>query len=567
MKVIPIIQVDVDTFKANPRLKKIGQQIPLTQQQFEEYNKCANDPEYFMENYVEIVTSDEGVQAFTLRGYQRKMIRKMHKNNRVVMRAARQSGKTETCSAYILWFLLFNKDRTCAILANKEATATEIVGRVQGMYMRVPLWLQQGVDIWNTTSFLLENGSRLISSATSSDAIRGFRIDLLYLDEYAHVDNGVAEEFFTSVYPTISSGKKSKVIISSTPNGMNHFYKIFTDAVNHLKTRSQFKHITVKWDEVPGRNKLWMEDMKLQLGEEKFSQEQEVEFMGSGGTLISSKALRNLAFKEPLKEMLEHKLKIYADVKPGRRYVCMCDVSHGKELDYSAISVIDVTTMPYRLEATYHCNEVPAELYPNVIAQVAQYYNMAYVLVESNDIGALVLKILIDDLEYENVFYTEPDRVYKDTLVSARTVRSPGVKTSNKTKRQGCNTLKQLVEKQELIIEDFETISELSSFVIKKNKTYAADDGKHDDTVMTLVLFAWLTTQQFFKDLANSDARSVLHKEAVEALQAELPIMPLYNEPILEGNRFKQDGIIWEEVSSDSGDLKWSGYSTGDSTY
>lgn len=562
MKVVSIIQTDVDTFKANPRLKKIGQQIPLTQEQLQEYTKCATDPEYFLENYVEIVTSDDGVKAFTLRDYQKKMIRKMHKNNRVVMRAARQSGKTETCSGYILWFLLFNKDRTCAILANKEATATEIVGRVQGMYMRVPLWLQQGVDIWNTTSFLLENGSRLISSATSSDAIRGFRIDLLYLDEYAHVDNSVAEEFFTSVYPTISSGKKSKVIISSTPNGMNHFFKIFTDAVNHLKTRSQFKHITVTWDQVPGRNKLWMEDMKLQLGEEKFSQEQEVEFMGSGGTLISSKTLRNLAYKEPLREMLEHKLKMYADVVKGHRYVAICDVSHGKELDFSAISVIDVTQMPYRVEATYHCNDVPAELYPDVIAQVAQYYNMAYILVESNDIGALVLKILIDDLEYENVIYTEPDKIYKDTLVSAKTVKSPGVRSSNKTKRQGCLTLKQLIERQELIVYDFETISELSSFVIKKNKSYAADDGKHDDMVTTLYIFAWLTTQQFFKDLTNVDSRGNLYQVEQEAIQAEIPVMPLYNEPEVGAGRFMEGGVIWEEVQSEGGDLKWSGYST-----
>jgi hypothetical protein len=563
MKIVPIIQTDnVETFKSNPRLKKVGQQIAMTVEQVQEYSKCASDPEYFIENYVEIVTSDEGVKAFELRDYQRKMIRKMHKHNRVIIAAARQSGKTESCSAFILWFLLFQENKTCAILANKETTATEIVGRVQGMYYRVPLWLQQGIEIWNTTSFLLENGSRLISSATSSDAIRGFRIDCLMLDEYAHVSNDVAEEFFTSVYPTISSGKKSKVIICSTPKGMNHFYKMYTDAVNHVKTRSQFKHIKVKWDQVPGRNKLWMEDMKLQLGEEKFNQEQEVEFIGSGGTLISSKALKCLAFVEPIKEMLDHKLKIYGDVMKGHRYVAVCDVSHGKELDFSAISVIDVTSMPYKLEAIYHCNDIPAELYPNVIAQVAQYYNMAYVLVENNDIGALVLKILIDDLEYENIIYTEADKIYKDTLVSAKTTKGPGVRTSNKTKRQGCNTLKQLIERQELLIQDFDAISELSTFVIKKNKTYAADEGKFDDIVMTLVMFAWLTSQQYFKDLTNVDARGNLYEAEQEAIQAEIPVMPMVSEPELGVNKFKQDGVIWETVENDGGDYKWSGYST-----
>jgi hypothetical protein len=260
--------------------------------------------------------------------------------------------------------------------------------------------------------------------------------------------------------------------------------------------------------------------------------------------------------------MLDHKLKIYGDVMKGHRYVAVCDVSHGKELDFSAISVIDVTSMPYKLEAIYHCNDIPAELYPNVIAQVAQYYNMAYVLVENNDIGALVLKILIDDLEYENIIYTEADKIYKDTLVSAKTTKGPGVRTSNKTKRQGCNTLKQLIERQELLIQDFDAISELSTFVIKKNKTYAADEGKFDDIVMTLVMFAWLTSQQYFKDLTNVDARGNLYEAEQEAIQAEIPVMPMVSEPELGVNKFKQDGVIWETVENDGGDYKWSGYST-----
>jgi len=471
------------------------------------------------------------------------------------------SHNTESCSAYLLWMVLFNSDKTCAILANKETTATEIVGRVQGMYMRLPLWVQQGVDVWNTTSFLLENGSRIISSATSSDAIRGFRVDLIFMDEFAHVANEVAEEFFTSVYPTISSGKTSKVIICSTPKGMNHFAKLYHDAINHKKSKSKFKHIKVTWDQVPGRNKAWMEDMKLALGEEKFSQEQEVNFIGSGGTLISSAALKKLYFLEPLAEKLEHKLKIYKEVVKGHRYVACCDVSQGKELDFSAMSVIDVTQMPYEVVATYHCNSIPAELYPDVIAQVAQYYNMAYVLVESNDIGTLVLKILIDDLEYENIIYSENDKAFKDTMASARTIKGPGLKTSNKTKRQGCNALKQLIERQELLTFDFETISELNSFVVKKNKTYAADEGKHDDLVSTLILFSWLSTQQLFKDLTATNARDKMYQTEQEALEAELPLPPVLVQSNPGPNKFKSDGCIWEEVTSDS-NSDWTGYSS-----
>jgi len=460
------------------------------------------------------------------------------------------SHNTETCSAYLLWYILFNKDRTCAILANKETTATEIVSRIQAIFMRLPLWIQQGVSIWNTTSFLLENGSRIISSATSSDAIRGYRIDILLLDEYAHIANDVAEDFFTSVYPTISSGKNSKVIVISTPNGINHFAKIYFDAVNYKKTKSQFKHLKVTWDQVPGRTKKWAEDMKLQLGEEKFLQEQCVEFLGSGGTLISSKALKSLYFVEPIEEKLESKLKIYTDVIKGHKYVCTIDVSHGKELDYSVITVIDVGKMPYEVVAVYRCNSVAPELYPDVIAQVAKYYNNAFVLIENNDIGALVIKILIDDIEYENIIYSEPDKNYKDTMASARTVKSPGLRSSNKTKRQGCLELKQLIERQQLITHDYEMISELSTFVIKKNKTYAADEGKYDDCVMTLVLFAWLCTQPLFKDLTKTDARNEMFKSDQEILNEELPLQPVFITADPGPNRFKESGIVWETVDT-----------------
>jgi hypothetical protein len=566
-KTFPIVQeVEgasdfLEKFNSNPRLKKIGQKIALTQDQITEYTRCASDPEYFIVNYVKIVSTDLGLIPFELRKYQKRMVHKMHRWNRLIMRAARQSGKTQTSAAYILWYILFQDLKTVAILANKQDTSTEILSRVQEMYMHVPLWMQQGIVVWNKTSFLLENGSRCFSAPTSSNAIRGYTISLLYLDEYAHVPNNVALNFFTSVYPTISSGQKSKVIISSTPNGMNHFYKMFMDAKNK---KSKFKHITVTWDQVPGRNKLWMEDQKSVMSEEKFLQEQEVEFMGSAGTLISSRALKNLIYVDPVKELFENKFYMYEDVVPTNRYVACCDVSHGKELDYHAISVVDVTSMPYKVVGVYHANDVPAELYPSVIYQIATYYNMAYVLCESNDIGSLVLKILADDLEYENIFYTESDPQYKDTKVTTQSMRTAGVRTTPKTKRQGCNALKALVENSQLQIQDFTTISELTTFVIKPNKTYAADEESNDDTVMTLVLFAWLTTQAFFKAMSAIDTRSELYQDHIQNLAHEMPVEMKRVVADPGPKKFKQDGIIWEEVGQSQGDeggLTYSGYS------
>jgi hypothetical protein len=548
LKLIPIIQHDdVEEFNSNPRLKKCGQKFNMTKEQLEEMALCAKNPDYFVENYAKIVSIDEGIIPFKLYDYEKKMIQKFHRWNRVIMRCARQSGKTTTSAAYILWFILFNSVKTAAILANKQDTATEILSKIQEMYMNVPIWMQQGIQVWNKTSFLLENGSRVISSSTSSNAIRGFSISLLFLDEYAHVPNQVAINFFTSVYPTISSGKTAKVIICSTPNGMNHFYKMFTDAVNK---KNSFKHMTVKWNQVPGRNKKWAEDQKSVMSEEKFLQEQEVEFMGSAGTLISSTCLKNMVFVDPIKLQLEKKLRVYEDVRPGHRYVMTVDVSHGKEMDYSAFSVIDVTKAPYKVVAVYHSNEIPYELYPNVIKQVATLYNKAYVLVESNDVGAVVLQILLDDLEYENVFYSDAN-MYKQQEVSTRSVRQPGVRTTPKTKRIGCNAIKQLIENHQLVTLDFQTIAELTTFVVRPNKTYAADSDCHDDLVMTLVLFGWLSIQPFFKDLAATDPRSALYAERVTQLEQEIPLPPVLIQSDPAKNQFKHDGCIWTVVGEE----------------
>ncbi len=454
---------------------------------------------------------------------------------------ARQSGKSETCAAFLLWYVLFNEDKTAAILANKEQIAIEILTRVQNMYLHIPLWLQQGVTEWNKKSFNLENKSRIISGTTTDDALRGFMINILVLDEFAHIPNNIAHDFFTSVYPTISSGTTSKLIICSTPRGMNAFYKMFTEAE---QGKSTFKPITVLWDEVPGRDDKWKQDQIAVMGEEKFSQEQECEFLGSSGTLISSKALKNMAFMNAIKNLLENKLQIYVEPLADHSYVMVADSSHGKELDYSAFTVIDITQSPYRVVAKYRSNTIAYELYPNLIAQTGRWYNDAFALVENNEIGATVLNILVTDLEYQNLFYTKDVKTNQNLTTFSET---PGVRTSKKTKRQGCLALKQLIENEQLIITDFDIIEELSAFIIQKNKTYAADVEHNDDLVMCLVLFGWMSTQQFFKDLINQDMRKKMFADKMQLAEDEMPVMPMTMETeVLQPNQELHGGIVWE---------------------
>ena len=550
----------IEKYMSNPRLKKAGAKVYLSKKQVAEFVKCSEDPIYFMERYVKIINIDEGLISIKLYPKQKEMVSLAHNNRKTIVKAARQVGKTTTLAVgYLLYYVLFNSDKMVAILANKELTSTEILTRLKIAYMNLPLWLQQGVEEWNKTSIVLENGSKVISGSTSSSAIRGMSINLLYLDEFAFVPPNIAGDFFTSVYPTISSGKTSKIIITSTPNGLNLFYKLCMDAINK---RSDFVIGEYDWTVVPWRDAAWEKDQRQTLGEEKFEQEYECHFLGSSGTLISGKVLRSLAFKDALKNALENKMQIYVMPEPGKSYILIADSSHGKELDYSAFVIIDVSVTPYRIVAKYRNNDISAQLYPNVICSSAKMYNNAFVLGENNDIGSQVLYILNSDLEYENMIYTEDDKNDKKITSGNKTL---GIRTTPKVKRQGCNALKTLVENYELLIDDFHVIEELSTFVIRPNKTYAADEEKHDDLVMCLVLFSWLTTQQYFKDLTDQDLRHKIFDNQAAEIENELPPAP---SPGLDQqfgpNKFKEDGVIWEIAAnnsqSDENDYRWTGY-------
>jgi len=536
-----------EAYLGNPNLKKANVQIEYTKEQVEEYLKCARDPLYFIKSYVKIVNVDKGLIQFEPYSFQEKMVETFATNRFVINKLPRQSGKSTIVTAFMLWTVLFNDSQSVAILANKGSLARDLLGKIQLAYEYLPKWLQQGVVTWNKGNIELENGSKIVAASTSSSAIRGGSYNLIFLDEFAFVGNNMAEDFFASVYPTISSGQTTKVIIVSTPNGMNHFYKMWMDAV---EDRSKYVAIEVHWSEVPGRDERWKDETIANTSEEQFRQEFECEFLGSVNTLIHPLKLRTLTFKEPIRR--EAKLDVYEEPRSGHTYVCVADVARGAGLDYSVCSVIDITDVPYNLVAKFRCNEVSPMLYPNVIFDIATNYNKAFVLVEVNDIGGQVADILQQELEYENMLMTA-NRGRAGQVAGSGFGHGSffGVRTTKAVKRIGCSTLKDLIEKDKLLIADFETIVELASF-ISKGTSYQAEEGQHDDLVMTLVLFAWLVRQDYFKELTDLDIRQRLYEERMKDVENNLLPFGIIDDgqddqPIVDSN-----GQVWEHNLQDN---------------
>lgn len=523
-------------YNGNVLLKRSNQNIEWTPELIQEWVKCSEDPLYFVENYMKIITLNEGLQTFKPYPYQRNMIKSFVDNRYTVVTTARQAGKSTTTCGFILWYIIFHADKTVALLANKGETAREILGRVQLAYQHLPQWLQQGVKEWNKGSFVLENNSRVIAAATSASAIRGYTINLLFIDEAAHIDNW--DEFFTSVYPTISSGTDSKIVLVSTPNGLNHFYSTW---INAVEGRNGYHPILVNWQSVPGRDEKWKQDTLagMNFDIEKFDQEMNCEFLGSSGTLISGWKLKELVHKAPMVER-DGMIQYFAPEK-DHVYVMICDVSRGKGLDYSAFQVLDVTKMPYNQVCVFRNNSVTPLDYADIIHRTAKSYNNAYVLVEINDIGEQVSSAIQYDFGYENMLFTEnAGRSGKrvTTGFGGKTA-DKGIRTTRIVKSIGCSMMKLLIEQNQLILNDFHTINELSTFS-KKGNSYEAESGKHDDLVMCLVLFAWLSEQQYFKDYTNINTLMTLRDKTEEEIEQDLaPFGFVFDGR--EGDEFKDD--------------------------
>ena len=503
-----------ETYLGNPNLKRSNVTIQFTDENIKEYIKCSKDAIYFITKYVQIVNIDKGLVPFELYDFQSDMVETFDTNRFVICKLPRQSGKSTTVTAYMLWLILFQDNQNIAILANKGALARELLGKIQLAYEHLPVWLQQGITTWNKGNVELENGSKIVAAATSSSAIRGGSYNLIFLDEFAFVGNNMADEFFSSVYPTISSGLTSKIFIVSTPNGMNHFYKLWADAE---EGNNKYATIEVHWDQIPNRDEKWKEETIANTSEAQFRQEFECEFLGSSNTLIHPTKLKTFAFRKPIS--IWNEIEIYNEPIPGHEYVISADTARGLGLDYSAFLIFDITEMPYRLVAKYRNQTISPLLYPSVIYAAGMKFNAAFVMVEINDIGGQVADILHTDLEYENLLITTMrGRGGQQVGGGFGTQIQLGVRTTKTVKSVGCSNLKDLLENEKLIVEDFDLISELSSFISRKN-SYQAEEGSHDDLVMCSVLFGWLTRQTYFKDLTDMDIRTKIYNEKIKLLE------------------------------------------------
>ena len=539
-------------YLGNPNLKKANIAQEWTKEDLEEYSRCMKDPIYFIQNYVRIISLDEGLISFKLYDFQKEMVGTFHNNRFTICKLPRQSGKSTTIIAYLLHYILFNPTVNIAILANKAAVARDLLGRLQLAYEQLPKWLQQGVMSWNKGSLELENGSKILASSTSASAVRGGSYNIIFLDEFAYVPANVAEQFFSSVYPTISAGTTTKVIIVSTPHGMNMFYKLWVDAENE---RNSYVPIEVHWSEIPGRDAAWKEETIKNTSQSQFNSEFECEFLGSIDTLITPARLRTLAYKDPIQSNAG--LDLYEKPKENHTYVLTADVSRGTSNDYSAFIVFDVTEMPYKIVAKYRDNEIKPLIFPSKIYDVARAFNQSFVLIEINDIGEQVANAMQFDLEYDNMIMASmrgrAGQVMGGGFSGGRA--QLGVRTTKAVKKTGCSNLKQLVEDNKLIVEDYDCINELSTFIVKGH-SFEADEGCTDDLVACMFLFAWATDQTYFKELTDVDIRATMMREQQDALEQDMApfgfvVTGLEEENI--GEMVDEYGTKWNPVVRDHG--------------
>jgi|TARA_R110002167_G_scaffold193468_2_gene396053 hypothetical protein len=534
-----------NSYLGNNLLKGLGVEHKFTKKEIEEYIKCKDDVIYFLENYVKIVHVDEGLVPFKMYDFQRKLVNAITENRNVIVKTGRQVGKTTTTIGWLLHYILFNQEKIVGVLANKAITAREILGRIQTSYQHLPKFLQQGLREWNKGSMELENGSKVIASSTSSSAIRGFSFSCILLDEFAHVQRHIASEFIRSVYPTISSGKETKVIIVSTPNGFNLFYKFWNDAEAGNNTFFPFK---VHWSNVPGRDQEWYKRTVSTIGEDAFRQEYEAEFLGSTNTLISTERLQEMSYNAPL--FSREGLDVHEEPIESHTYTITVDVARGQGQDYSAFSVFDITAIPYKIVAKYRDNMVAPLHFPNIINTIGKRYNYAYLLIEINDIGSQVADVLHHDLEYEHLYSTSWYGRHGQQLSSgAKRESAFGVRTTKSMKKIGCSNLKSLIEENKLLFNDYDIITELTTF-IAMGESFSGEEGTNDDLVITMVLFAWLIDQQYFKDLSNQNIRDNLYKNQLNNLEdLTTPFGVIDNGLNQKEYEVDSDGTVWETVN------------------
>ena len=530
-----------EVYLGNPNLKKANTPIEFTEEQIREFLKCKEDPVYFAKNYVKIVSLDEGLVPFSPYNFQEKLINNFHENRFNICKMPRQTGKSTTVVSYLLHYAVFNDSVNIGILANKAATARELLGRLQTAYENLPKWMQQGVLVWNRGSLELENGSKILAASTSASAVRGMSFNILFLDEFAFVPNHIADSFFASVYPTITSGKSTKVIIVSTPHGMNHFYRMWHDAE---KGKNEYVPTDVHWSEVPGRDDVWKEQTIANTSEQQFKIEFECEFLGSVDTLISPSKLRALVYDSPIASNAG--LDVYEEPVKDHDYVMTVDVARGVGEDYSAFVCVDITEFPHKVVAKYRNNDIKPMLFPNIIYEIARKYNSAFILCEVNDIGDQVASILQYDLEYQNLLMCSmrgrAGQVVGQGFSGKKT--QLGVKMSKTVKKVGSLNLKTLVEENKIIFKDYDIISELTTFISKSN-SFEAEEGCNDDLAMCLVIYAWLVQMDYFKELTDQDVRKRLYEEQKNQIEQDMAPFGFLNDGLEDTSFVDSEGDRW----------------------
>ena len=529
-------------YLGNPNLKKANTQIEFTQEQILEFVACRHDPVYFAKKYIKIVSLDEGLVNFNLYPFQEKLVKNFHENRFNICKMPRQTGKSTTCVSYLLHYAVFNDNVNIAILANKASTARDLLGRLQLAYENLPKWMQQGILAWNKGSLELENGSKILAASTSASAVRGGSYNVIFLDEFAFIPNHIADQFFASVYPTISSGQSTKVIIVSTPHGMNHFYRMWHDAE---KGKNEYIPTDVHWSEVPGRDEKWRQQTIANTSEAQFKVEFECEFLGSVDTLIAPSKLRNLVYENP--RTSNAGLDVYVEPEQKHDYLITVDVARGVEKDYSAFVVVDISKFPHKVVAKYRNNEVKPMLFPSIIYDVAKSYNEAFILCEVNDIGDQVASIINYDLEYENLLMCSmrgrAGQVVGQGFSGKKT--QLGVKMSKTVKKVGSLNLKTIIETDKLLFSDYNILSELTTF-IQKNNSFEAEEGCNDDLAMCLVIYAWLVQQDYFKELTDQDVRKRLYDEQKNQIEQDMSPFGFMSDGLEDDSFVDAEGDRWK---------------------
>lgn len=518
-----------ESYLGNINVKRDGVQHNFTEKEITEYLKCSKDPVYFCKQYLKVISLDDGLVPFDLYPYQETMFEHFNNNRFSIVLACRQSGKSISSVGYIIWFACFHSEKTIAVLANKGATAREMLGRITLMLENLPFFLQPGTKALNKGSIEFSNNSRIIAAATSGSSIRGMSVNLLFLDEFAFVEN--ANEFYTSTYPVISAGKDTKVIVTSTANGIgNTFHKIWEGAVQKV---NEFVPFTVNWWDVPGRDEEWKRQTIANTSQLQFDQEFGNTFYGTGDTLINAETLLGFRASNPLESLEGADLLIYERPIKDHEYIMTVDVSKGRGQDYSTFNVIDISTRPFKQVAVYRNNTISPILFPNIIYKYGNLYNDAYVVIESNDQGTLVCQGLYQDLEYENI--------HMESAIKADRI---GIEMNRKVKRLGCSSAKDLLESNKLSIVDEHTIMEISTFV-SKGQSFEASDGNHDDLMMNLVMFGYFCSSQYFTDMTDINLKEMMFAQKMKEIEDDVPPVGFIDDGL--------DEVRQEEIQKEHG--------------